>query len=266
MKICYNGFGMNGAEIDMPGDGMGRQMEEAAVGMQSYVSIDLETTGLNPKTDKIIEIGAVRIEQGEVKETFSSFINPGRRLEERIVELTGIRDEELAEAPAIDEVFPELQKFLGELPLLGHSVLFDYSFLKKAAVNLGQKFEKQAVDTLKLARKYLPDLESRRLDFLCEYYQIPHHAHRALADAEATDRLYRCLREHFYVPEEGLFQPAPLIYNVKRDQPASKSQKERLYRLREQHKLIMDVEIERLTRSEASRLTDKLLIQIKTCR
>ena len=236
-------------------------MEEAAVGMQSYVSIDLETTGLNPKTDKIIEIGAVKIEQGEVKETFSSFVHPGRRLEERIVELTGIRDEELADAPVIDEVFPELQKFLGELPLLGHSILFDYSFLKKAAVNLGQKF-----DTLKLARKYLPDLESRRLDFLCEYYQIPHHAHRALADAEATDRLYRCLREHFYVPEEGLFQPAPLIYNVKKDQPASKLQKEKLYRLREQHKLIMDVEIERLTRSEASRLTDKILMQIRGVR
>ena len=241
-------------------------MEEATVGMQSYVSIDLETTGLNPKTDKIIEIGAVRIEQGEVKETFSSFIHPGRKLEERIVELTGIRDEDLADAPVIDEVFPKLQKFLGELPLLGHSINFDYSFMKKAAVNLGENFEKQAVDTLKLARKYLPDLESRRLHFLCEYYQIPHHAHRALADAEATDRLYRCLREHFYVPEEGLFQPATLNYDVKKDQPASKLQKEKLYRLREQHKLIMDVEIERLTRSEASRLTDKILMQIRGVR
>ena len=92
--------------------------------MDSYVSIDLETTGLNPKTDKIIEIGAVKVVGGEIKERFSTYVNPGRKLEQRITDLTGIRDEDLADAPTIAELFPDLQLFLGELPLLGHSVLF----------------------------------------------------------------------------------------------------------------------------------------------
>lgn len=94
----------------------------------TYVSIDLETTGLNPKRDRIIEIGAIRVEQGQIAEEFSTFVDPGRKLEERITELTGIRDEDLADAPQLDEVFPKLLKFMGELPLLGHSILFDYSF------------------------------------------------------------------------------------------------------------------------------------------
>ena len=101
----------------------------------TYVSIDLETTGLNPKRDRIIEIGAIRVEQGQIVEEFSTFVDPGRKLEERITELTGIRDEDLADAPQLDEVFPKLLEFMGELPLLGHSILFDYSFLKKAAVD-----------------------------------------------------------------------------------------------------------------------------------
>ena len=72
----------------------------------TYVSIDLETTGLNPKRDRIIEIGAIRVEQGQIVEEFSTFVDPGRKLEERITELTGIRDEDLADAPQLDEVSP----------------------------------------------------------------------------------------------------------------------------------------------------------------
>lgn len=226
--------------------------------MDAYVSIDLETTGLNPKTDKIIEIGGVKVIGGNITETFSAFVNPGRKLEPKITELTGIRDKDLEGAPSIEEVFPKLQLFLEELPLLGHSVLFDFSFLKKAAVNQKLTFEKQAVDTLKIARKYLQSLESRSLGALCKYYGIPHYAHRALADAEATDALYRKLTEEFFSETESLFCPEPLIYKVKRDQPASKAQKERLYRLTVRHKITLDMEIERLTRSEASRLADKI--------
>lgn len=101
----------------------------------SYVCIDLETTGLNPKQDKIIEIGAVRVEGGRIAGQWETFVNPGRKLEERIVELTGIHDEQLADAPGIEEVLPEFLAFAGEQILLGHGVLFDYSFVKKAAVN-----------------------------------------------------------------------------------------------------------------------------------
>lgn len=227
--------------------------------MQSYVSIDLETTGLNPKTDKIIEIGAVKVIDGEPGERFSQLVDPGRKLEERITKLTGLRDEDLAGAPGIEEVLPDIFGFIGELPLLGHSVLFDFSFLKKAAVNNRLTFEKQAVDTLKIARKYLADLEHRSLDYLCQYYEIPHHAHRALADAEATVLLYQRLAEQFFSEEETLFQPHPLVFKAKRDTPATKSQKERLYCLTQQHKIILDLEIEKMTRSEASRLIDRIM-------
>lgn len=240
----------------------------------TYVSIDLETTGLNPKRDRIIEIGAIRVERGEIREEFSTFVNPGRKLEERITELTGIRDEDLAEAPELDEVFPKLLEFMGNFPLLGHSILFDYSFLKKAAVDRKLTFERSAVDTLQIARKYLPDLPHRNLEYLCRYYEIPHHAHRALEDAKATDRLFRKLAELFYEEKNGeqaltesdgkiakntLFAPKPLHFQVKRDTPATKPQKERLYRLLEQHKITLEADVEKLTRSEAGRLVDKIL-------
>lgn len=225
----------------------------------SYISIDLETTGLEPKKDKIIEIGALRVEKGRITDTFSTFVNPGCKLEERITELTGICDEDLKEAPGIQEVLPELLEFMGDLPILGHSILFDFSFLKRAAVNEKIVFEKNAIDTLKIARKYLPELESRSLDYLCNYYQIPHQAHRALEDAKATHLLYGRLAEAFYDKEwGGLFQPVPLHYQVKRDTPATKAQKEQLVRLLEQKQITLPVEIERLTRSEASRYVDKI--------
>lgn len=227
--------------------------------MKSYVSIDLETTGLNPGRDKIIEIGAVKVLDGQRAGTFSSLVNPGRKLEPRITELTGIREEDLRDAPYMEDVLEGVLDFLGDLPLLGHSILFDFSFLKKAAVNAKKTFEKQAVDTLKIARKYLPELESRSLEYLCRYYQIAHQAHRALTDAEATMVLYDRLKEQFYADEEALFRPSTLIYKVKRDQPATKQQKEKLYFLTVRHKIVLDVDIERLTRSEASRLTDLIL-------
>ena len=232
----------------------------------TYVSIDLETTGLNPKRDRIIEIGAIRVEQGEITGEFSTFVNPGRRLEERITELTGIREEDLADAPELDVVFPVLLEFMGELPLLGHRILFDYSFLKKAAVDRKLKFERSAVDTLQIARKYLPELSHRNLEYLCRYYEIPHHAHRALEDAKATDQLFRKMAELFYCEEtigqaakNTLFEPQPLHFRVKRDTPATKPQKEWLYRLQEQHKITLEVDVEKLTRSEAGRLVDKIL-------
>ena len=228
--------------------------------INSYISIDLETTGLNPKLDRIIEIGGVKVVDGQIVDTFETLINPGRKLEERITDLTGIADADLADKPYMEDVLPELLVFMGdELPLLGHSILFDYSFLKKAAVDRKLKFEKWGIDTLKIARKYLPELEHRSLGYLCNFYQIPHKAHRALNDAEATHLLYQRLCQEFYMEEESLFDRHQLQFQVKRDTPITIPQKEKLYRLIKQHNLIVDVDVERLTRSEASRLTDQLL-------
>ncbi len=225
----------------------------------SYVSIDLETTGLNPRTDRIIEIGAVKVENGVIVDTFSTFINPGRKLEERIVELTGIDDTMLEGAPTLDEVLPALLDFVEDLPLLGHRILFDYSFLKKAAVDRKRTFEKGGMDTLKIARRYLPTLERRTLEYLCGHYGIGHTAHRALNDAMATHELYQILAKEYCREDQELFMPKKLIWQVKRDTPVTNSQKERLYRLLSRHKIEMDLSVESLTRSEADRIIDRIL-------
>lgn len=229
--------------------------------IQDYVCLDLETTGLDPKVDKIIEIGAVRVKSGEIVDTFQSFINPGRMLPEKIVELTGICDDDLRNAPSIEEVLPKFLEFSGEECFLGHSVLFDYSFMKKAVVNMDKnnKYEKEGIDTLKIARKYLSALESRRLSYLCAYYGIEQKAHRALEDAVATHRLYQKLIEQFYKEDEKDFVPQKLVYNVKRETPITKAQKERLSKLITLHNIDYLYDLDCLTRNEASRITDNIL-------
>ncbi len=225
--------------------------------INDYVSLDLETTGLNTKNDKIIEVGAVRVRQGKVTDTFQRFVNPGRGLSETVCTLTGITEQMLESAPEIGGVLPELLKFIGGDILLGHRILFDYSFLKRAAVNQKMTFEKEGIDTLKLARKFLPDLESRKLEDLCGYYKIEHKAHRALGDAQAASDLFLKLSELFY--NEKDFKPQKLIYQAKRETPITKPQKERLYKLLDQHKINIDYDVDKLTRNEASRITDKIL-------
>ena len=107
---------------------------------RSYVAIDIETTGLDAKQDKIIEIGAVKVIDGEETERFSTFVNPRRDLPERIVRLTGIQASMLEDAPDIEDVIKDAVEFAGDLPLLGHRILFDYSFLKESGFKLGKDF------------------------------------------------------------------------------------------------------------------------------
>ena len=141
--------------------------------MKEYVSVDVETTGLAPKQDKIIEIGAVRVRDGQIVESFTSFVNPGRILSGHITELTGILQEQVDEAETMESVLPAFLEFAGDLPLVGHRILFDYGFLKRAAVNMRLDFERSGVDTLKLSRQFLSELPSRRLSALCEHFEIP---------------------------------------------------------------------------------------------
>lgn len=234
--------------------------------IKDFISIDLETTGLDPKTDKILEIAAIRYRNGKPTETFHTFVNPGRQVPERITELTGITQEQIQDAPTFNMVQTELLAFLQDDVLMAHNVLFDYSFLKRAVVNSGgvtnkgtDTFEKRGVDTLKIARKYLADLESRSLQALCLHYAIPLEAHRALEDARATATLYREMAQAVLTdrPEcEGDFSPYTLKYKVKKEGPATPAQKERLYKLLDKHKLKVDYDIESLTKNEASRYMD----------
>ena len=227
----------------------------------NYICVDVETTGLNPKSEKIIEIGAVKVLDGQVAETFQSFLNPGRLLEPRIVALTGITDEMLAPAPSAAQVLPQFREFCDDLPLIGHNLSFDYSFLKRAMVNEKLTFDKKGIDTLKIARKYLPELESRNLGFLCRHFEITHTAHRALGDAEATARLYEILGTMFYeraVAEEStVFVPKLLLHNVKKDQPITVAQKEQITRYCAKLHITLEQDLNSMTRAEASRFIER---------
>ena len=228
--------------------------------MREYVSLDLETTGLEPKKDRIIEIGAAKIRDGEVQETYSLLVDPRIKIPERITDLTGINDQMVEGQPFVEEAVKGLLEFCEERPLLGHNLMFDYSFVKHSAVNMGMPFEKQGMDTLKIARVLLPDLESRSLQRLRQYYQIPQQeAHRALEDALTTFRLYERLRTEFVEKSPELFEPKTLIYKVKRQSPITPAQKRYLQDLVKYHRINLDVEPESLTKNEASRLIDRIL-------
>lgn len=228
----------------------------------SYVAVDLETTGLNPKTDKIIEIGAVKVIDGREAGRLSLLVNPGRLLDERIKSLTGIDDHMLSGAPPIEEVIGRTAEFAEELPLLGHRVLFDYSFLKRAAVNRNIPFERHGIDTLTLCRKFMPEEEKKNLGNACHFFHVPlEGAHRALEDARAAHLLFQRLEKEFYESAPDAFLPRPLVYKAKKDQPATKRQKEHLHDLVKYHKISLTVQIDALSRSEASRLTDQILAQ-----
>lgn len=228
--------------------------------LDAYVVVDLEMTGLNPKKDRILEIGAVKVEQGKAAGTFHCMVNPRMALSEDITELTGITDEMVREGYECGEAVREFLAFAEGLPLVGHNLIYDYSFLKQAAVNQGIELEKDGIDTLKLARKFLPGAEKKSLDYLCGFLRIARDKkHRALDDALATEKLFAYLWEQFQNQEPDAFLAKPLHYKVKKQQPASEKQKRHLKELAEYHKIKLDRELESLTRSEASRITDKII-------
>lgn len=96
--------------------------------IDSYVALDIETTGLNPAADRIIEIGMARVCNGNVTDTYSTLVNPGIKISDRIIELTHIHNEELTDKPRINELIEDVIQFIGDYPILGHNVIFDYSF------------------------------------------------------------------------------------------------------------------------------------------
>jgi DNA polymerase-3 subunit alpha (Gram-positive type) len=225
--------------------------------VESYISFDLETTGLNPKRDKIIEVGAIKVIEGKEVDYRNFFLNPGIKLPERITEITGITDEDVKGANTIGEELGGLLEFMEDFPILGQSVMFDYSFLKKACEDQKITLDKEGLDTLRLARIYLPNLKSKQLSSLCEYYDIPLKAHRACEDARATHFLYQKLCEEFY--DEKTFAPQKLFYKIKRDTPITKRQEQYLNDLIKKHHLEVEYTVSRMFKSEASREIDRIL-------
>ena len=153
----------------------------------AIVALDLETTGLNRDEDAIIEIGAALFENGELRETFSTLVNPGRSIPDRVTAITGIHTEDLEGAPGIHAVLPALRAFIGDRPVLGHRVDFDLGFLAR----YGVATHNLALDTYELASVLLPDTARYNLTHLSDQLDVDlEHAHRALDDALATGHLY----------------------------------------------------------------------------
>jgi DNA polymerase-3 subunit epsilon/ATP-dependent DNA helicase DinG len=160
---------------------------------RTYISLDLETTGLDAEQDAILEIGAVRFKGSQTLETYSTLVDPGRPVPYKIQHLTGITPADIQGAPTLNEVLPALRRFVGGTPLIGHNIGFDLGFLNKQ----GLFAQNVSIDTFELASILLPYASRYSLGALLDYLEIElppeGQAHRALDDAEAAHRLFEAL-------------------------------------------------------------------------
>ncbi len=160
---------------------------------KTFVVFDLETTGTEPMKAGITEIGAVKIINGEVTEQFTTLVKPDYNITQEIVDITGITEEMVKDAPKISSVLPDFIKFIEGATLVAHNSNFDMSFITRFAKAEDYEIKNEVIDTLALARKCLPELRKHDLHTLAEYYEIKFNHHRALADAYATAEIFKKL-------------------------------------------------------------------------
>lgn len=194
IKIIY------GVEANLVDDGVPIAYNEQDLQLkgETYVVFDVETTGLSATYDTIIELAGVKVHEGEIIDRFESFANPHKPLSQRIIDITGITDDMLVDAPEVDGVLADFQKWMGDAVLVAHNASFDIGFLNQGFNRINYDIIKNPIiDTLELARFLLPDLGNHRLNTLCQHFDIElTQHHRAIYDAEATGYLFwRLLQE-----------------------------------------------------------------------
>ena len=168
------------------------------------VVIDTETTGMRPGPDRVIEVAAVRVRGGAIVDTFHSLMNPRRSVPSFIVRFTGITQAMVNEAPLSAEIMPDLLQFIDGATLVGHNLGFDVRFLAHEAQLLGLAFPIDGLDTIPLARRFLPGLKRFKLDMVAAHLNIQiRNRHRALGDAEVTAEVLLCILER--AQQEGIF-------------------------------------------------------------
>lgn len=187
IKIIY------GVEANLVNDGVPIAYNEShrLLAEETYVVFDVETTGLSAVYDTIIELAAVKIHNGEIIDRFERFANPHHPLSATTIELTGITDDMVKNAPDVDVVLKEFAEWMGDCTLVAHNASFDMGFLNVGFKKYGlPKTTNPVIDTLELARFLLPDMKNHRLNTLCKKFDIElvQH-HRAIYDAEATGYL-----------------------------------------------------------------------------
>ena len=165
---------------------------------EDYVVIDLETTGLSPQRDEVMEIGAVKVQKGKVEATFQALVKINGKIPPSVSQLTGLTDEMLqTKGRLLQEVLTDFLSFVGELPVVAHNGDFDYAFLRTACANHGLPlFSNRRTDTLTLAKRWIEQIPDYKLETLVEHLSIPvNRLHRSLEDCFATMQLYEKLNE-----------------------------------------------------------------------
>ncbi|WP_022749014.1 PolC-type DNA polymerase III [Lachnobacterium bovis] len=232
--------------------------------VDDYTVLDLEMTGLAVKKDKIIEVGAIKVRNNQIVDTFKSFVNPHMKLSDKIINLTGIEDGMLVDAPEEDEVMYKLIEFIGDDCLVGQNLIFDYSFIKQWAVNKNLKLDLYYCDTLKIARTILPKDEKKDLENLCKFFDIKReNAHRALDDSIETMQIYEKMKEIAKRNdlEKLCFLPRKFNVKLKKQLKATNKQKEQITRYLANKNVEYEINWETLTRNEASRIMDRLYVK-----
>ncbi|WP_425516060.1 PolC-type DNA polymerase III [Anaerolentibacter hominis] len=157
----------------------------------TFVVFDIETTGFSSKRNQIIEIGAVRVQEGRITDHYSTFVNPDEPIPFEIEKLTGINDEMVLSYPKIDVILPQFLEFAQDCVLVAHNASFDVGFIRQKAANLGISTDFTVVDTLSLAQVLLPDLKRFRLNHVAEALGVSlENHHRAVDDAGATAEIF----------------------------------------------------------------------------
>lgn len=221
----------------------------------TYICLDLETTGLSVYEDEIIEIAMARCVNDEITDRYETFVKPVKRISSTIYSITGISNEMTENAPAIRDIIEEIMDFIGSETVLGHNVGFDYRFLAKAAADSGIKYSARVIDTYMLSKKYIKDIKSRSLENLCAYYGIENIHHRAGADVISTIEVYKRLKQ-----TEG-FRPVikEMFFSNTGGKPATQKQINYLKNLIMRYNVDFENEPEKLTMREASAEIDRIL-------
>ena len=164
--------------------------------VDDYVVFDLETTGLNPEDSEIIEISALKYKNNILVDSFSELVKPSMPIPKKITKLTGITDEDVANCRTINKILPEFIAFIENYTLIAHNGSFDFGFIEKYLNELNINYNNNSnIDTLYLARKYLPELDNHKLETLKEYFKLDNTSHRATADCETTNIVYQYCKE-----------------------------------------------------------------------
>ncbi|MBE6823981.1 MAG: PolC-type DNA polymerase III [Ruminococcaceae bacterium] len=157
----------------------------------TFICFDIETTGLSAKNEKITEIGAVKVSGGKVVDTFSTLVNPEKTIPAKIVELTGITDAMVKDAPSQSEAVRAFLDFCDDNILVAHNAPFDTSFIKVACENMGVEYDYTSLDTVAICRAILPDIKNCKLDTVAKYLRLPDfNHHRAVDDAQILSKIF----------------------------------------------------------------------------